>query len=343
MPTAYGAVGGGGTAGNRQVAVLIPCRNEAPTIAGVVRDFRAALPGAAIFVYDNASTDDTAARAAAAGAIVRHEHYPGKGSVMRRMFADVDADIYVLVDGDGTYDASAAPAMVAMMAERSLDLVNANRIGPAGAYRPGHRFGNWLFSAAVSKLFGRPVRDVLTGLRVLSRRFVKSFPAASPRFEIEIELMVHALELRLPVDAVEAPYRARPPGSASKLSSVRDGLRVAVKIAALFKETRPFAVFGTAGAVLAAAAVALAIPLFVTYFETGLVPRLPTGVLATGMMLLAFLSTFTGLVLDSVARGRREAKQLAYLALPAPIRSAALAKPDMSPALSRAAAGGVRP
>lgn len=320
-----------------RIAVLIPCRNEAPTIAGVVADFRAALPEAAIYVYDNESSDDTALRAAAAGAIVRHESYPGKGSVMRRMFADVEADVYVLVDGDGTYGASAVPAMVAMLWERSLDLVNGNRVGPKEAYRPGHRFGNWLFSAAVSLLFGRPVRDVLTGLRVFSRRFVKSFPAVSPRFEIEIELVVHALELRLPIGAMDGAYRARPPGSVSKLSSIKDGLRVALKIAALFKDTRPFAFFGTIGALAAAAAIALAVPLFVTYFETGLVPRLPTGVLVTGMMLFAFLSVFTGLILDSVARGRREAKRLAYLAQPAPL-APGTAPPAMPRSFARAQA-----
>ncbi len=315
------AAGGDGIPVAPRIAVLIPCRNEATAIAGVVGEFRAALPQATIYVYDNDSSDDTGLRAAAAGAIVRHEHYPGKGSVMRRMFADVEADVYVLVDGDGTYDASAVPAMVAMLWERSLDLVNGNRVGPKEAYRPGHRFGNWLFSAAVSFLFGRPVRDVLTGLRVLSRRFVKSFPAVSPRFEIEIELVVHALELRLPIGAMDGTYRARPPGSASKLSSIRDGLRVALKIAALFKDTRPFAFFGAIGALTAAVAIGLAVPLFVTYFETGFVPRLPTGVLVTGMMLLAFLCVFTGLILDSVARGRKEAKRLAYLAQPSPLRA----------------------
>ncbi len=311
-----------------RIAVLIPCRNEAPTIAGVVAEFRAVLPQAAIFVYDNNSSDDTALRAATAGAIVRHENYPGKGSVMRRMFADVEADVYVLVDGDGTYDASVVPAMVAMLWEQSLDLVNGNRVGPREAYRPGHRFGNRLFSATVSLLFGRPVRDVLTGLRVFSRRFVKSFPALSPRFEIEIELVVHALELRLPMSAMDGAYRARPPGSVSKLSSLRDGLRVALKIAALLKDTRPLAFFGAIGALAAATAIGLAVPLFVTYFETGLVPRLPTGVLVTGMMLFAFLSVFTGLILDSVARGRREAKRLAYLAQPAPLAAGAAGAPS---------------
>lgn len=328
MPALDGATDSHDTAGIPRIAVLIPCRNEAPTIAGVVREFRAALPHATIYVYDNNSSDDTAPRAAAAGAIIRHEAYPGKGSVMRRMFADVEADVYVLVDGDGTYDASVVPAMVATLWEQSLDLVNGNRMGPKEAYRPGHRFGNRLFSATVSLLFGRPVRDVLTGLRVFSRRFVKSFPALSSRFEIEVELVVHALELRLPMGAMDGAYRARPPGSVSKLSSVKDGLRVALKIASLFKDTRPFAFFGAIGALAAAVAIGLAVPLFVTYFETGLVPRLPTGVLVTGMMLFAFLSVFTGLILDSVARGRREAKRLAYLAQPAPLRAGASGAPS---------------
>ncbi len=304
-------------AGGLRVAVLIPCRNEATAVAGVVRDFARALPGAALHVYDNNSTDGTAAAAAAAGAIVRREPRPGKGSVVRRMFADVEADIYVLVDGDGTYDASAAPVMLRLLVDDGLDMVNATRVDEAaGAYRPGHRFGNAVLSGLVARLFGREITDMLSGYRVFSRRFVKSFPALATGFETETEFSVHALALRMPVGEHPSAYRERAAGSESKLHTVRDGLRILRTIVMLVKEERPLGFFAAVAAGLLALGVALALPVVATFLRTGLVPRLPTAVLSTGLVLLSFLALACGLILDSVARGRREAKRLAYLRLP---------------------------
>lgn len=303
-----------------RVAVLIPCRNEARTIADVVAAFRQALPSAHIHVYDNGSTDGTAARAAAAGAVVRSESMPGKGNVVRRMFADVEADIYVLCDGDGTYPAAAAPEMVARLNNDYLDMVTAVRVAEdaAAAYRPGHRFGNRFLTGMVAWLFGNRFDDMLSGYRVFSRRFVKSFPALSRGFEIETELTIHALELRLPVAEVKAPYAARPPGSLSSLRTLRDGLRIFAAILLLLKEVRPLFFFGSTFLLLSLTAVGLAWPLFVTYMETGLVPRFPTAILVTGLMLLAFTALFSGIILDSVSRGRRELKRARYLAIPGP-------------------------
>lgn len=303
------------------IAVLVPCRDEAVAIADVVRAFRTALPDAKVYVYDNASTDDTAAVAAAAGAEVRHEPQAGKGNVVRRMFADIDADIYLLVDGDDTYDASAAPRLIEHLRAQSLDMVTAARVSDReDAYRPGHRFGNRLLTALVGRIFGHPVEDMLSGYRIFSRRFVKSFPALSRGFEIETELTVHALQLRLPMAELATPYRERPQGSDSKLNTVRDGIRILSTIVILYKEVRPLSFFGLGFLMLAAVSLGLAWPIFVEYFATGLVPRLPTAVAATGAMLLAFLSLTCGLILDSVARGRLEAKRTAYLAQPAPAR-----------------------
>lgn len=301
-----------------RIAVLVPCRNEAVAVAEVVSAFAAALPQAAVYVYDNGSTDDTAERARAAGAEVETEPRRGKGNVVRRMFADIDADIYLLVDGDGTYDAAVAPALVARLLEGRLDMVAGRRVSDSSAYRPGHRFGNRLLTRLVRYIFGQAVDDMLSGYRAFSRRYVKSFPAASEGFEIETELTVHALQLRMPVDEVPTVYKERPHGSASKLNTVRDGFRILWTIVVLFKEVRPLPFFGLWFALLAAASLALAWPVVIEYLETGLVPRLPTAVAATGAMLLAFLSLTCGLILDSVARGRTEAKRLAYLALPAP-------------------------
>lgn len=301
-----------------RIAVLIPCLDEETTIAGIVAGFARVLPGAAIYVYDNGSTDRTAAEAAAAGAIVRRERRRGKGNVVRRMFADIEADIYLMVDGDGTYDIAAAPALVRRLVDGPCDMVNAARDGAAAAYRPGHRFGNRVFSGVIRRLFGAGIGDLFSGYRAFSRRYVKSFPALSRGFEIETEMTVHALELRMPVDEIATAYRERPPGSRSKLASVRDALRIAATILLLLKESRPLLVFGSIAAGCGLAALALAAPLLVTYLDTGLVPRLPTGVLATGLMLLGFQFFTVGLVLDNVARGRREAKRLAYLRHPAP-------------------------
>ncbi|MDX2142551.1 MAG: glycosyltransferase family 2 protein [Rhodospirillaceae bacterium] len=301
------------------VAVLVPCYNEEAAVGAVVRDFKAALPGAAVYVYDNNSKDRTAAVAAAAGAVVRRETLQGKGNVVRRMFADVEADIYVMVDGDDTYDAASAPRLIRELVDNQLDMVNGSRVPvEQEAYRPGHRFGNLLLTGLVTQVFGKRTNDMLSGYRVFSRRFVKTFPALARGFEIETELTVHALELRMPIADVATSYRSRPPGSASKLSTIKDGLRILWMIGKLVKEERPMPFFGLVAAALAGLAVALAWPLFMTYVDTGLVPRLPTAILSTGLMILAFLSFASGLVLDTVTQGRREMKRMRYLELPAP-------------------------
>jgi glycosyltransferase involved in cell wall biosynthesis len=305
--------------GRRAVAVMVPCFNEEAAIGSVVADFRAALPQAAIYVYDNNSTDRTVELARAAGAIVRREAHQGKGNVVRRMFADVDADVFVLVDGDATYDAASARVLTARLIEDRLDMVVAARAaGDEAAYRPGHRLGNRLFSTFVDFVFDATFTDILSGYRVFSRRFVKSFPALSRGFEIEIELTVHALELELPVAEVATPYFARPQGSASKLSTWRDGFRILMTLVNLYRTERPLAFFGLLGVALAAASIVLAIPIFTTFLREGIVPRFPTAILSTGMMLLAFLFIVAGLILDTVTKGRRELKLIAYLAQPAP-------------------------
>jgi glycosyltransferase involved in cell wall biosynthesis len=305
--------------GALRVAVLAPCYNEQAAIAKVVAGFRAAIPDAVIYVYDNNSTDRTADVARAAGAIVRRVTNQGKGHVVRRMFADIDADIYVLVDGDATYDAPSAPAMVARLIEDRLDMVVGVRQSPEeGAYRPGHRFGNRFMTTSVSAVFGRAFSDILSGYRVFSRRFVKSFPALGGGFEIETELTVHALVLGLPVAEIATPYFARGTGSTSKLSTWRDGLRILATIAKLYRSERPLVFFSAIGLLLAVTSIVLAIPIFITFVEEGVVPRLPTALASTGLMIMAFLSVTCGLVLDTVTRGRREMKLLAYLAQRAP-------------------------
>jgi glycosyltransferase involved in cell wall biosynthesis len=302
-----------------EVAVLLPCYNEEQAIAKVVADFRAVLPEATIYVYDNNSTDHTADAARKAGAAVRRETHQGKGYVVRRMFNDIEADIYVLVDGDATYDAASAPAMVAKLVDERLDMVVASRIDrEEAAYRRGHRAGNRLLTGFVAHMFGRAFSDILSGYRVFSRRFVKSFPILSGGFEIETELTVHALELDLPVGEVATPYYSRQEGSASKLSTWSDGFRILSTVFKLYRAERPLSLFGGLGIALAIISVGLAIPIFITYVQEGLVPRLPTAVLSTGLMVLAFLSLACGLILDTVTRGRRELKLLAYLALRAP-------------------------
>lgn len=300
-----------------QIAVLIPCFNEEQCIAGVVGDFQRAMPSATVYVYDNNSTDRTVEEALKVGAVVQREVRQGKGNVVRRMFADIEADVFVLVDGDGTYAAANAPALVDRLLEDGLDMVNAAREEQsAGAYRKGHRFGNWLLTEIVMRIFGRQLSDMLSGYRVLSRRFVKSFPALSAGFEIETELTVHALELRMPIAEVKTPYRERPPGSVSKLRTYRDGFRILRTIAALVKEERPLAFFGISFASLAVLSLVFGAPVVTTYLETGLVPRLPTAVLSMGLMLLAFLALACGLVLDTVTHGRRELRRLHYLQVP---------------------------
>jgi glycosyltransferase involved in cell wall biosynthesis len=301
------------------IAVLVPCFNEEAAIAEVVAGFRAALPEAAIYIYDNNSTDRTAELAGAAGAIVRREGRQGKGNVVRRMFADVDADVFVLVDGDATYDAASARALVGRLTEDRLDMVVAARIDrEEAAFRAGHRLGNRLFSAFVALVFGATFTDILSGYRAFSRRFVKSFPVLSRGFEIEIELTVHALELELPVAEITTPYYARPQGSASKLNTWRDGFRILATLVNLYRTERPLAFFSAIGAALAAISVVLAIPIFATFLREGIVPRFPTAILSTGLMLLAFLFAIAGLILDTVTKGRREMKLIAYLAQPAP-------------------------
>ena len=301
------------------LAVLVPCFNEAVAIGAVVAQFRAALPRARIYVYDNNSTDDTVAIATRAGAVVRCVTRQGKGNVVRRMFADIEADVYVLVDGDATYDAAMVQAMVDRLLDDQLDMVvGARQSEGIASYRRGHRLGNRLLSGCVAWLFGREFSDLLSGYRVFSRRYVKSFPALSEGFEIETELTVHALELRMPIAEVATPYAARPDGSVSKLSTYRDGWRILGTILHLFKAERPVAFFSLLAAILASAAVVLSVPLFQTYLATGLVPRIPTAVLVTGMMLMAMGFLLCGLVLDTVTRGRREMKLLAYLAIPPP-------------------------
>ena len=299
-----------------RVAVLIPCYNEAAAIAQVIAGFRQALPQARILVFDNNSTDDTVAIAAKAGAETRHVLRQGKGNVVRRMFADIEADIYLLVDGDATYDAASAPKLIEKLLSDGLDMVvGARKDMAVEAYRPGHRFGNRVLTEFVARVFGRAFNDILSGYRVFSRRFVKSFPAVSIGFEIETELTIHALELRMPIAEVETPYYARPVGSASKLNTWCDGARILRMILRLYQLQRPLAFFSTIAAGLAAVAILLAIPVLITFIETGLVPRLPTAVLSTGLMLLASLSLTCGLILDNVTRGRQEMKRLFYLGI----------------------------
>jgi glycosyltransferase involved in cell wall biosynthesis len=301
------------------VAVLVPCYNEEKSIARVVADFRAALPSATIFVYDNNSTDRTVEVARAAGAEVFTEPHQGKGNVVRRMFTDIEADLYVLVDGDATYDAPSAPTMIDRLLRERLDMVVGGRIDDdVAAYRAGHRAGNWLLTSFVGQVFGREFDDILSGYRVFSRRFVKSFPVLSGGFEIETELTIHALELGLPVAEIETPYYARLSGSASKLNTWRDGFRILFTIFRIYRAERPLRFFTALGIALTFISIGFAIPILVTYLETGLVPRLPTAVLSMGLMLLAFLSVAAGLILDTVTRGRREAKLFAYLAQRAP-------------------------
>jgi glycosyltransferase involved in cell wall biosynthesis len=301
-----------------RVAVLVPCFNEEAAVATVVAEFRKFLPSAEIFVYDNNSSDRTAAVARDAGAKVRSERRQGKGHVVRRMFADIDADIYVLVDGDATYDASSAPRMIEALLSDRLDMVVGHRVDQAAAaYRRGHRTGNWMLTRFLSSVFGQAFTDILSGYRVFSRRFVKSFPVLSDGFEIETELSVHALELALPVAELTTPYFARPEGSFSKLNTWRDGFRILATILKLYRSEKPLRFFTAIGTFLMLVSIGLAIPVIATYLEQGIVPRLPTAVLSMGLMILAVLSVSSGLVLDTVTRGRREMKLLAYLSQPA--------------------------
>ncbi len=300
-----------------KIAVLIPCYNEEAAIAAVVRDFRAALPDAKIYVYDNNSKDRTREVAAQAGAIVRSEPQQGKGSVMRRMLSEIDADVYVTVDGDDTYDASLAPELVKALVDNRLAMVVGRRIHTEKeAYRRGHVLGNQMFTSAVEWLFGRTFTDILSGYRVFSRAFVQSFPTASRGFEIETELTVHALTLNLPVQEMDTPYKSRPEGSVSKLNTYRDGWRILMMILRLFRTERPQLFYTLIGCELMLLAIILIIPIVIEFVETGLVPRFPTAILSTGIAISALLSFACGQILDNVTQGRREAKRLAYLAAP---------------------------
>lgn len=299
------------------VAVLIPCYNEEATIAMVVEDFRQALPRARIYVYDNNSRDKTIEVAQAAGAIVRKEPFQGKGNVVRRMFADIEADIYVLVDGDATYDAASAPLMIQCLIDNHLDMVNGARVTAIReAYRPGHRFGNWLLTGIVRWIFGDRFKDMLSGYRVFSRRYVKSFPSLANGFEIETELTVHALHLRMPTAEIATPYKDRPEGSASKLSTFKDGFRILWMIVKLMKNEKPIPFFSVIAGLFACGSVLLMLPILAEFLTTGLVPRLPTAVLSMSMMILGFLSLACGLILDTVTRGRCEIKRMRYLNIP---------------------------
>lgn len=301
------------------IAVMVPCLNEELTIGKVIADFRAALPRARIVICDNASTDNTAAVAENAGAEVIYEELPGKGNAIRRLFSDIDADIYVMVDGDDTYEAGLAPKLVAQLWEHRLDMVCAKRVASANAaYRKGHVFGNRMFSGIVARVFGRRFADILTGYRVFSRRFVKSFPILSEGFEIETELTIHALELNMPVAEIASVYNERPEGSDSKLHTFSDGLKISKLIFKLVKDERPMTFFGALFLLFAAMSIILAIPITLTFIETGLVPRLPTAVLSSACMLLSFLFLACGFILDSVTRGRRERKRISYLSIPGP-------------------------
>lgn len=299
-----------------RVAILLPCYNEGPVIGHVVETFRSALPDSTIYVYDNASSDDTVANARKAGAIVFHEPTRGKGNVVRRMFADVEADIYVLTDGDGTYDAGMAPTMIERLVRDHLDMVVGVRVVKDGAhvYRPGHRFGNRFLTTTVTRLFDSRFSDILSGYRVMSRRFVKSFPALASGFEIEAMLTIHTLELRLPYAEVECAYVERRDGTASKLNTVHDGMRILATIVLLFKEAHPFRFFGVLSILLVVASLTLGIPVIIEFIETGLVPRVPTAILSASLTVLAGIGLTAGLILDSVSRGRREIKRLHYLA-----------------------------
>lgn len=299
------------------IAVIIPCYNEAVAIGTVVKDFRDALPTATIYVYDNNSDDDTIVAAREAGAIVRSETRQGKGFVVRRMLADIDADIYVMVDGDNTYDATAAPELVQELINHNLDMVSGARVEQhQDAYRPGHRFGNWMLTSLVRWIFGDRFRDMLSGYRVFSRRFVKSFPVMSGGFEIETELTIHALELEMPTSEVDTKYSERDEGSTSKLRTIQDGIRILLTIGYLLKQERPLSLFLVVASAFLMAAASLAVPLFLEFFTSGLVLRLPTATLVMGLSVVGILSIFTGLILDTVTRGRREMKRLRYISLP---------------------------
>jgi glycosyltransferase involved in cell wall biosynthesis len=304
------------------IAVVIPCYNEALAIGMVLDEFKQVLPEASVYVFDNNSTDGTADVAEVHGANVIHVQRRGKGNVIRRIFADIEADIYIMVDGDATYDVSEIRKHIDMLVSKRLDMIVGCRVDDGNnpeTYRPGHRWGNRLLTGSVARLFGGQFTDMLSGYRVFSRRYAKSFPATAEGFETETELTVHALELRMPYGEVNTIYRSRPEGSESKLSTYRDGWRILNTILKLFISERPLAFFSSVGGMLAATSIGLGIPLALTYLETGLVPRFPTAILATGLMLSSMLALVCGAILHTVTVGRREVKQMAYLRIPATV------------------------
>lgn len=306
-----------------EIAVVLPCYNEAATIAGVIADFRQSLPQAKIYVFDNNSSDNTARIAHDAGAIVRRERRQGKGHVVRRIFADVEADLYIMADGDATYDASVAPDLVEKCLREGVDMVVGTRADVTkDAGRQGHAFGNKIFNMLYNALFGNDFSDIFSGYRVFTRRFAKSFPATSAGFEIETEMSVHASQLAIPTIEVPTHYGVRPEDSESKLRTFTDGFKILRMFAKLTKETRPALFFGAIGLGFMLTALALAMPLFFTYLETGLVPRFPTAILATGLVLIATISTVCGLILDSLANARIEIKRSNFLSYPALKRDA---------------------
>ncbi|MEO8548453.1 MAG: glycosyltransferase [Kofleriaceae bacterium] len=316
-----------------RIAVLIPCYNEEVAIGDTVRGFQKALPEATIYVYDNNSKDKTIERAREAGAVVRTESLQGKGNVVRRMFADIDADVYLMTDGDTTYDPAAARKMIDLVVADNLDMVVGKRIHKAKeAYRPGHVLGNRMLTGFLARLFGQRFSDILSGYRAFSRRFAKSFPALSAGFEIETELTVHALTLNMPVAEIDTDYFERPAGSTSKLNTYRDGIRILRVMITLFKNERPLAFFSWAALIMGLTSIGLSIPVFITWIETGKVPRFPTAILSASIMLLAFLSLSCGLILDTVTRGRREVKRLRYLEIAAPQDALSLPASAAAPA-----------
>lgn len=297
-----------------RIALIVPCYNEAKTIGGVIESFKTVIPNIDAYVYDNNSTDDTKVVAKAAGASVFSVNYQGKGNVVRKMFADIDADVYVMVDGDATYDAASAPKLIQELVDNKLDMVTGKRVSSeTEAYRQGHRFGNKLLTGIVAKTFGKQFDDMLTGYRVFSKRFVKSFPATARGFEIETELTIHSLEQRLPVAEIDTPYGVRPEGSESKLNTYSDGFKILKVIFLLIKEEKPLQFFSTVSVLLFFSSLVLAWPIFLTYIETGLVPRLPTAILATGLMLLSFLTVVGGVIMEAIAQSRKESRRFQYL------------------------------
>ena len=307
-----------------RIAAIVPCHNEEASVGKVVSDLKAAVPGIVVYVYDNLSTDASAEKALAAGAIVRRENVKGKGNVVRRAFADVEADIYVMIDGDDTYDAAAAPRMIETLLDGPYDHVLGVRkqIPGTDAYRAGHETGNRVLNGVVGWVFGENVTDMLSGYRVFSRRFVKSFPAVSREFEVETELTVHSLHLRVPQTSVSVGFRDRPPGSVSKLRTYHDGFRILSLIFGLARHERPVAFYGLFGALSWVVALVLAVPIVIEFWETGLVPRFPTLFLAFTLVMVGCLAWTSGLILDGIRRSRHESARLMYL------RIAALDRPD---------------